>query len=105
MYNWLSPAFQTQNGGSACRTGVNQVAPGDEVLGLARGFLHAGARAVLVSLWTADDVATARLMPACYHGMAEGMSRAAALRAAQRAVRECHPHPYHWAPFALVGAR
>ena len=62
-------------------------------------------RAVLVSLWTADDVATARLMPACYHGMAEGMSRAAALRAAQRAVRECHPHPYHWAPFALVGAR
>ena len=39
--------------------------PGDEVLGLPRAFLHAGARAVLVSLWAADDAATAQLMTAC----------------------------------------
>jgi CHAT domain-containing protein len=90
---------------SACHTGTGAIAPGDEVLGLVHGFLYAGARAVLVSLWAADDAATAALMRECYSGMAEGMSRAAALRSAQKAVRERWPHPYHWAAFTLVGAR
>lgn len=89
---------------SACRTGVSIVAPGDELLGLVRGFLNAGARAVMVSLWTAHDAATAELMQCCYSRMAEGLGRAAALRAAQQAVREQYPHPYYWAAFALVGA-
>jgi tetratricopeptide (TPR) repeat protein len=90
---------------SACQTGVNALAPGDEGIGLTRGFLHAGARAVVVSLWSAHDQATANLMPPFYRHMEEGMGRAAALRAAQQEVRSRYPHPYHWAPFALVGAR
>jgi CHAT domain-containing protein/tetratricopeptide (TPR) repeat protein len=90
---------------SACRTGMGRVAPGDEVLGLARGFLHAGARAVMVSLWTAHDAATADLMQECYARLAAGEERAAALRAAQQAVREEYAHPYYWAAFALIGAR
>ncbi|MFN3651597.1 MAG: CHAT domain-containing protein [Armatimonadota bacterium] len=89
---------------SACRTGVSHVAPGDETLGLVRGFLHAGARAVLVSLWVADDTATAELMQQCYARLAAGESRAAALREAQRVVRSRYPHPFHWAPFVMVGA-
>lgn len=90
---------------SACRTGMSLVAAGDEVLGLARGFLYGGARAVMVSLWAADDRATAELMRHCYGGLAEGLSRAAALRRAQQWVRERYPHPYYWAPFSLTGAR
>lgn len=90
---------------SACRTGMSRVAPGDEVLGLARAFLYTGAQAVIVSLWAADDAATADLMQACYHGLAQGRSRAEALREAQQEIRRRHPHPYHWAPFVLVGAR
>jgi CHAT domain-containing protein len=90
---------------SACHTGTGAIAPGDEVLGLVHGFLYAGARAVLVSLWAADDAATATLMRECYTGMAAGLNRAAALRAAQRTVREQWPHPYYWAAFTLVGAR
>lgn len=90
---------------SACRTGMSRVTPGDEVLGLARAFLSSGAQAVLVSLWAADDRVTAELMQACYRGLAAGMRRAEALREAQRDVRRRHPHPYHWAPFVLVGAR
>jgi CHAT domain-containing protein len=90
---------------SACRTGVTHVAPGDEALGLPRAFLHAGARAVLVSLWTAHDRATADLMQDFYGRMTGGMSRAAALRAAQQEVRARYPHPYYWAAFSLIGAR
>jgi tetratricopeptide (TPR) repeat protein len=90
---------------SACRTGESQVVGGDETLGLARAFLHAGARAVLVSLWTVHDRATATMMERCYQGLAAGSGRAVALRAAQQAVRAQYPHPYHWAPFALIGAR
>src|SRR5207248_11493731 len=80
-------------------------APGDEILGLARGFLHAGARAVVVSLWPADDAATALLMESFYRHLADGRRRATALRLAAQQVRERFPNPYHWAPFILVGAR
>jgi tetratricopeptide (TPR) repeat protein len=88
---------------SACRTGMAAVAPGDEVIGMARGFLQAGARSVMVSLWAAHDAATATLMQECYSRLVAGASRAAALRAAQQAVREQLPHPYYWAPFILLG--
>jgi CHAT domain-containing protein len=90
---------------SACRTGVSARAPGDEAIGLTRGFLHAGARAVMVSLWSAHDAATAALMRACYAGLSAGKSRAAALQGAQQAVRALYAHPYYWAPFILIGAR
>ncbi len=90
---------------SACRTGMSAVVPGDELLGLARGFLSSGARAVMVSLWAAHDEATAQLMVECYSRMAIGVSRAMALREAQQAVRKLFPHPYYWAAFALIGAR
>lgn len=91
---------------SACRTGVTFVEPGDELFGLLRGFLSAGARALAASLWPADDAATAALMTRFYALLAQGsLSRAAALRAAQRETREQFPHPYHWAAFALVGER
>lgn len=90
---------------SACHTGTGAVAPGDEVLGLVHGFLHAGIRAVLVSRWAADDAATALLMRECYAGMVAGGNRAAALRAAQQAVRQQWSHPYYWATFALIGNR
>jgi CHAT domain-containing protein len=90
---------------SACRTGASRVGPGDELLGLTRGFLGAGTRAVAASLWPADDAATAALMVRFYTRLAHGESRAAALRSAQRETRAEYPHPYHWAAFILIGER
>jgi CHAT domain-containing protein len=88
---------------SACETGAAEVAPGEELIGLVRGFFSAGAPTLLVSLWTVDDAATASLMRAVYERLRAGDSPAAALRAAQcRALRE-HDHPFFWAPFALFG--
>lgn len=90
---------------SACRTGVSEVAPGDELFGLVRGFLAPGASALAVSLWPADDRATAQLMPTLYRALLAGATPSAALRTAQQQLRRDFPHPYHWAAFCLIGSR
>ena len=88
---------------SACETGMNSVAPGDELMGLARGFLSAGSATVMMSLWTIDDEATAELMSRFYGAFATTNSPAAALRAAQTQLLKQKPHPFFWSPFILVG--
>lgn len=88
---------------SGCVTGLNVVAAGDELIGLTRGLLFAGARAVLVSLWEVHDASTAELMAGFYARLAAGEEKAQALAAAMRDVRARYPHPYFWAPFVLVG--
>lgn len=90
---------------SACRTGAALVEPGDELFGLIRGFLSAGARSLAVSMWPAADAATVAVMVRFYEYLAAGMSRGSALRQAQIAARTEFPHPYHWAAFSIVGAR
>ena len=88
---------------SACETGVGQARGGDWV-GLCRGFMGAGARALVASLWRVDDAATAALMADFYHNLAAGQTPAAALRGAQLAMLAQRSHPYFWAPFVFVGA-
>jgi CHAT domain-containing protein len=88
---------------SVCETGMNAVFPGDELFGLMRGFLYAGAPSLVVSLWVAHDGSTSEFMRWFYAGMREGLSKRAAYRQAQRAVREEYAHPYYWAPFILMG--
>jgi CHAT domain-containing protein len=88
---------------SACETGVARVTQGDEVMGLMRGFLYAGAPRLLTSQWRVADAATAAFMEVFYGARRDGKSYGAALRTAMSAVRREHPHPYHWAPFFLVG--
>jgi CHAT domain-containing protein/tetratricopeptide (TPR) repeat protein len=88
---------------SACVTGVNVIAAGDELLGLARGLFRAGAASVLLTLWEVPDESTAEFMAGFYDRALTTPSRAAALREAVLALRERHPHPLHWAPFLLMG--
>lgn len=88
---------------SACETGMNAVAPGDELMGLARGFLSAGSPAVMMSLWTIDDEATTELMSSFYRELVRTKSCAEALRAAQIKLLNERPHPFFWSPFVLVG--
>jgi CHAT domain-containing protein len=90
---------------SACQTGAASVEAGDELFGLLRGFLNAGARSLAVSLWPADDRATAELMSLFYTELAYGATKAGALRIAQQVLRQNYPHPYHWAAFVVVGER
>ena len=88
---------------SGCATGVNVVASGDELLGLTRGLLYAGARSVLLTLWNVHDRSTADFMTAFYRRWQSDRSKPKALREAMLELRERYPHPYSWAPFALTG--
>jgi CHAT domain-containing protein len=88
---------------SACETGVGTVAPGDELVGLARAFFSAGTPSLLMSLWTVDDEATTQLMGHFYAHLLQNNSPVAALRFAQIKVMEANPHPFFWSPFILVG--
>jgi CHAT domain-containing protein len=88
---------------SACETGRSAVVGGDELVGLSRGFLFAGASTLVQSLWRVDDVSTAALMEKFYTLLRAGKAPGAALRAAQRSSLELASHPYLWAPFQVVG--
>jgi CHAT domain-containing protein/predicted negative regulator of RcsB-dependent stress response len=88
---------------SGCSTGLNVVAAGDELIGLARGLLHAGAQSLILSLWDVHDKSTAEFMTAFYRRLGTGESKAEALRSAMLQLRASYPHCYQWAPFILVG--
>lgn len=88
---------------SGCGTGLSAVVGGDELVGLVRGLLYAGARSVLLTLWQVDDYSTAEFMGRFYQRLVAGASRADALNDAMRLVRDRFPHPYYWAPFVLIG--
>ena len=88
---------------SACETGLNKIFAGDEILGLARGFLAAGARSLCLSLWTVNDQATTVLMQDFYAELRLGKTASEALKVAQCSFIERGVHPYFWSPFALIG--
>jgi CHAT domain-containing protein/Tfp pilus assembly protein PilF len=88
---------------SACETQLGAQSKGDDVVGLNRAFIYAGASSVIASLWTVDDEATSLLMKVFYSHLKQGRSKAAALQAAQTATRKKYPHPYYWAAFVLTG--
>jgi hypothetical protein len=82
---------------------MGRLAGGDELIGLQRAFLYAGAPSVVASLWSVDDQATGMLMEHFYHNLRQGMGKAEALRKAQLAMMEEYPNPYYWAAFQLTG--
>ncbi len=117
---------------SACSTAQGETTGGDDVLGLTRGLLAAGAQAALVSLWPVEDRSTALMMGELYRRLKGGAAPAEALRDAERFLHALSEdpgdsapgperrvifggpgvqapvdpgfsHPYYWAPFVLVG--
>jgi CHAT domain-containing protein len=97
---------------SACRTGLGggqmaDIPPGDDFVGLTRAFLTAGTDAVLATLWDLHDEAAVSLMTDFY-GRLDADGAPAALRAAQRKLRDRQgrfSHPFYWAGLVLVTAR
>jgi CHAT domain-containing protein len=90
---------------SACETGLGRLLGGDEVAGLTRTFLLAGAGTVVSSLWKVSDDSTALLMEGFHRRLRANMEPARAMREAALDVREKYPHPFFWAPFIVTGAR
>ena len=119
---------------SACESGLSRVRRGDELIGLIRAFMHAGALALIPTLWRVDERSTLILMERFYREIQAGMSLAQALKRAQLYLKNLtrqealailtplpndslgtslaeedgeriFADPYYWAPFVLVGGR
>jgi CHAT domain-containing protein len=111
----LEQIWRLQLGGalvvlSACDGASSDVLPGEELIGLSRALLAAGARDVIASLWGVYDGATQPLLAALYAELARGHDAATALALAQRATISAHPGdpvlclPFVWGAFCAIGA-
>ena len=89
---------------SCCHSGRGEIKP-EGVVGIARAFMGAGARSVLVSLWAIDDEATLEFMRSFYHHLVEGRSASESLIQAMKCLRESDKYSgvKYWAPFVLIG--
>ena len=82
---------------SGCATGLNVM------MGLVRGLLQAGAQSLVLSLWDVHDDSTKEFMIEFYTQLQQGRTKGQAMQNACLHLRESRPHPYHWAPFLLIG--
>ncbi|XP_066029508.1 tetratricopeptide repeat protein 28-like [Pocillopora verrucosa] len=89
---------------SCCHSGRGEV-KAEGVVGIARAFMGAGARSVVVSLWAIDDEATLEFMKCFYQHLAEGKPASESLNLAMKSLRESDKFRdiKYWAPFSLIG--
>lgn len=94
---------------SACQTGDGQWREGEGIVSLARAFIYAGASNTLMSMWIADDEATAFIFQKFYHYINMGYGKAKALRKAkldfmaESKFKSISDNPFYWAHIQLIG--
>ncbi len=92
---------------SACNTSLGEMAKGEGVLSLARGFFHSGSKSVVSSLWNVNDTSTSDIMTDFYRNLREGQTKSEALNNAKRSYLTTHSlseqSPYYWSSFVLIG--
>lgn len=91
----------------ACETGIGKERAGEGMASMAYGFMYAGAKSVITSLWPVDDHTSADLMKRFYKELSNGLPKNVALQQAKKDyLAEADPlqkHPYFWAPYVLYG--
>jgi CHAT domain-containing protein len=89
---------------SGCETGIGRLEKGEGLSGLSLAFFIAGARSILLSLWSVNDKAASVFMESFYRGFTEGMGKTEALRKAKlEMLATKYRHPFYWASFVLQG--
>ncbi len=92
---------------SGCNTSLGEIAAGEGILSLARGFFYSGAKAVISSQWNVNDKATSEIMISFYKNIKIGVRKDIALQKAKLQYLKNHSlsetSPYYWASFTLIG--
>lgn len=105
LYNMELPAQMAVL--SACETGFGKLERGEGVMSLARAFSYAGCPSVVMSHWSVNDAATAKLMNHFYKYLSEGLPKDAALQQAKlEFLQNADPaqaNPYYWGSFVVMG--
>lgn len=92
---------------SSCNTGVGKLVSGEGILSLARGFLYAGSRSVVMSMWAVEDKSASQVVGSFYKNMRGGQTKSSALRSARlkflRTASQGGSHPYFWSSMVIFG--
>ena len=89
---------------TACQTGLGRNISGEGTMGMGRAFQFAGAKSVLMSLWSVSEKASVDLVENFFRHLREGKNKQESLKLAQDEIRKAgYDHPFFWAPFILVG--
>lgn len=89
---------------SACETGLGSVKNGEGIYGLQRAFKIAGAKAILMSMWSVDDEATSDFMLSFYAEWMNSRDMVKAYKIAMSNTKKKYNHPYYWGAFELLGS-
>ena len=92
---------------SSCNTGSGLLMTGEGILSLARGFLFAGSRSVIMSMWEVEDYSGSAVVKTFYRNIIKGQSKSSALRRARlnflKDADQARSHPYYWATLVVYG--
>ncbi len=89
---------------TACQSGLGRVISGEGTMGMGRAFQYAGAKSVLMSLWSVAESSSVDLVTSFFKHLSGGKNKLEALRLARDEIRKAgYDHPFFWAPFILVG--
>lgn len=89
---------------TACQTGLGRALSGEGAMSMGRAFQYAGAKSVLMTLWSVEEETSLELDESFFRHVKEGKSKLESLKLARQEIRDAgYDHPFFWAPFILVG--
>lgn len=91
---------------TACKTGLGARLEGEGIMSMGRSFQCAGARSVIMSLWSVAEQPSIMLVDEFFKGLRQGLSKDQAWVRSRAALRkQGFEHPFFWASFILVGEK